>query len=125
MLSKAKCLLMLLTSICSRVLQQMQVSDTGSNKMLKSLARSCDTTKGSLKKSLFLTVPWVGLQSVIVAFSSHTHLFLYATTLVFVLRGYRKISLYMHFRSLLTHGQFFYIDFLHFLHFLIFAVSFY
>ena len=29
MLSKAKCLLMLLTNICSRVLQQMQVNDTG------------------------------------------------------------------------------------------------
>ena len=29
MLSKAKCLLMLLTNICSRVLQQMHVSDTG------------------------------------------------------------------------------------------------
>ena len=30
MLSKAKCLLMLLTNICSRLLQQMQVSDTAS-----------------------------------------------------------------------------------------------
>ena len=29
MLYKAKCLLMLLTRICSRVLQQMPVSDTG------------------------------------------------------------------------------------------------
>ena len=42
---------------------------------------------------LFLMVPWVGVQCVIVVFPDHTHLLFDLTTLVFVLGGYRSSHL--------------------------------
>ena len=54
---------------------------------LLSLSYKCIVTIDVLW--LFLTVPWVGLQCVIVVFPDHTHLLFDVTTLVLVLCGYR------------------------------------